>query len=118
MAKRRGIDIDVVRTIARSLPDVEESTSPRGTGFKVRGKLLACEAIHKSAEPNSLMVRIGTRDRKLLVAAEPETYYLTDHYRGYPAVLVRLSVIDPKALRKLLEDTAQILTVRRRGSRS
>ena len=118
MTKRRGIDIDVVRTIARSLPDVEESTSPRGTGFKVRGKLLACEAIHKSAEPNSLMVRIGTRDRELLLAAEPETYYLTDHYRGYPAVLVRLSRIGRKALRELLEDASQFVTARRRRSRS
>ena len=118
MAKRRGIDIDVVGTIARSLPGVEESTSPQGTGFKVRGKLLACEAIHKSAEPNSLMVRVGTNDRELLLAAEPDTYYLTKHYRGYPAVLVRLSRIDRKALRVLLEDAAQFVTGRRRRARS
>jgi hypothetical protein len=116
MVKRR--DIERVGTIARSLPDVEEVTSPRGTGFKVRGKLLACEAIHKSAEPNSLMVRIAIDDRELLLGVDPETYYLTDHYRSYPAILVRLSRIDRKALRKLLEDASQFVTVGRRRSRS
>jgi len=118
MAKQRGVDIHVVRKVARSLPDVEESTSPRGTGFKVRGRLLACEAIHKSAEPNSLMVRIGTDDRELRLAMEPNTYYLTDHYRGYPAVLVRLSKISPKALRELLRDASEFVTAKQRRSGS
>jgi len=118
MAKQRGIDIDVVRRIARSLSDVEESTSPRGTGFKVRGKLLACEAIHKSAEPNSLMVRITTDDRELLLATEPNTYYLTDHYRGYPAVLVRLSKVSRKALRELLRDASKSVMAKQRRSGS
>jgi hypothetical protein len=113
--KKRGIDIEVVRTIAVSLPDVEESTSSRGTGFKVRGKLFACEAIHKSAEPNSLMVRIDTNDRERLLATETDTYYLTDHYRAYPAVLVRLSRISRKALRALLKEAMQFVTGDRRG---
>jgi hypothetical protein len=112
------MDIDVVRRIARSLPDVKESTSPRGTGFKVRGTLLACEAIHRSAEPNSLMVRTGTGDRAFLLAMKPNTYYLTDHYRGYPAVLVRLSEISRKAFRHRLRDASQFVTAtpRRSGS--
>ena len=118
MARLRGIDIDVVRKIARSLPDVEESTSPRGTGFKVRGKLLACEAIHRSAEPNSLMVRIGVGDRELLLAMKPNIYYLTDHYRRYPAVLVRLSEISRKALLQLLRDASQFVTDKQRRSGS
>ena len=83
MVKPRGVDLDVVKKIARTLPEVEEHTSARGTGFKVRGKILACEAVHASAEPGSLMVRIGSFERELLLGAEPETYYLTDHYRGY-----------------------------------
>jgi len=32
----------------------------------------------------------------------PETYYLTDYYRSYPLVLVRLSRIDRDAFRDLL----------------
>ena len=34
---------------------------------------------------------------------DPETFYITDHYRGYPAVLVRLASVDPEGLRVLLE---------------
>ena len=35
--------------------------------------------------------------------AFPDTYYITDHYRDYPAVLVRLSKADPQAVRRFLE---------------
>jgi hypothetical protein len=114
VAKPGGIDLDVVRQIARTLPDVEEHTSDRGTGFKVRGKLVACQAIHKSAEPGSLMVRIGFTEREFLLAAEPDRYYLTDHYRGYPAVLVRLSKVSRKALRERLEGAVRFVSAQKR----
>jgi hypothetical protein len=70
--------------------------------LKVRGRLLACPAIHKSAEPNTLAVRIGFEDRARLLALEPGTYYLTEHYLKYPVVLVRLSCITGDSLRELL----------------
>ena len=54
------IDFDTVRRIALSLSDVEESTIYRSPALKVRGKLLACIPIHKSAEPDSVAVRIGS----------------------------------------------------------
>jgi hypothetical protein len=112
--QRRNADLDAVRTIALSIAGVEESTSSRGTGFKVGGKLLACPAIHKSAEQNSLMVRIDVDHRELLVAAEPEIYYVTDHYRGYPAILVRLSKVSPTALRELLENAVQFVSTKKK----
>jgi PhnB protein len=118
-ARQRGkIDFDAVLEIARSLPGVEGSASSRGIGLKVRGKLFACTAIHKSAEPNSLMIRIGLDERELLLATEPDTYYLTDHYRGYPAVLVRLSKTDRNALRDLLEDAVQFVAKKEGRSRT
>src|SRR5436190_19924582 len=55
---RRKISFDAVRRIAVALPDVEEGTMHGSPAFKVRGKLLACGAIHKSAEPDTLAVRI------------------------------------------------------------
>jgi hypothetical protein len=119
MAKQRGnkVDFDTVLDIARSLPGVAASTSSRGIGLKVSGKLFACTAIHKSAEPMSLMVRIGFDERELLLATEPDTYYLTDHYRGHPAVLVRLSMTDRDALRELLENALRFVSAKKkRGS--
>src|SRR5262245_57403975 len=99
----KKIDFDVVREIALTLPDVEESTIHGAPSLKVRGRLLTCPALHRSAEPNSLAVRIDIDERTELLAAEPGVYYVTDHYVNYPMVLVRLSCIERKALRDLLE---------------
>jgi hypothetical protein len=108
MAKKRvSIDFDVVREIALALPGVEESTTSRGTSLKVAGRLLACPAIHGSAEPSSLMVRVSAAERERLLATEPRTYYLTEHYVGYPAILVRLSRVSRDSLRDLLASSAQ-----------
>jgi len=96
------LGFDAVREMARTLPGVEESTAYGVPALKVRGKLLACPAINKSAEPGSLAVRIGFDDRAELIASDPDVYYITDHYRNYPSVLVRLSRIHPDALRSLL----------------
>lgn len=98
----RKIDFDVVREIAMALPDVEESTIHGAPSLKVRGKLLACPALHQSAEPGSLAVRIGVEQRAELLAAEPRIYYVTDHYANYPTVLVRLSQVHRDSLQDLL----------------
>jgi hypothetical protein len=63
---------------------------------------MACVPTHHSAEENSLVVRVGFDDRAELLAAAPDVYYLTDHYLGYTAVLVRLSRVTPDVLRDLL----------------
>ena len=98
----RKINFDVVRAIALELPGVEESSLHGFPSLKVSGRLLTCPAIHKSAESNSLAVRIGFEQRAELMAAEPGIYYVTAHYVKYPAVLVRLDEIDRGSLRDLL----------------
>jgi hypothetical protein len=99
----KKIDFGVVRQIALALPGVEESRTHAAASLKVRGKLLACPALHRSAEPNTVVVRIDFDQRAVLLAAEPSVYYVTDHYQNYPAVLVRLSRIDRKSLKDLLD---------------
>jgi hypothetical protein len=94
-------NFDMVRKIGLALPGVEESTAYGAPALKVRGKLMACVPTHRSAEPGSLMVRVGFDDRAELLAAAPDVYYVTDHYLGY-AVLVRLSRVTPDVLRDLL----------------
>ena len=59
-------------------------------------------AMHRSAEPGTLVVRAGFEERDLLLEDAPETYYTTDYYRKHPVVLVRLSRIDRDALRDVL----------------
>src|SRR5687767_5579147 len=101
MAKKT-MSFDFVREIALALPGVEQGTIRGAPSLKVRGKLLTCPALHRSAEPNTLAVRIDRGERAKLVEAEPSIYYVTDHYLNYPVVLVRLSQIDRNALRDLL----------------
>jgi len=99
---RSTINFDTVRKIGLALPGVEESAAYGSPALKLRGKLLACVPRHRSAEPGSLMVRVGFDDRAELLAAAPDVYYVTDHYLDYSAVLVRLSRIKPDVLRDLL----------------
>jgi hypothetical protein len=99
---RSTINFDTVRNIGLALPGVEESTAYGQPALKVHGKLLACIPVNPSAEPGSLAVRVDFDDRAELLAADPDVYYVTDHYVGYTAVLVRLSRVSPDVLRDLL----------------
>jgi hypothetical protein len=109
---RKALAFDAVRKAGLGLPGVEESTMYGAPALKVRGKLLACMASHKSAEAGSLVVRIDFEQRAELVAAEPDTYYLTDHYVGYSAVLVRLARIRADALADLLSSAWRFVSDR------
>jgi len=99
---RKTISFDTVRKIGLALPDVEEGTVYGSPALKVRGKMFACLAIHPSADPGSLAIRIDFDQREELIAADPDTYYLTDHYVNYPIVLIRLTRVHQDALRDLL----------------
>jgi len=94
---------DIVRNVGLTLPDVEATTKYDGSPvLKVDGMFMAGLATHPSAEPDTLVVRAGLEERDRLVEDAPETYYLTDYYRSYPLVLVRLSCVEPDALHDLL----------------
>jgi hypothetical protein len=92
------VTFEAVRKIALALDHVEEGTSYGTAAFRVRGTLFA--RLHQDSE--SLVVRMDRDEREELMAADPGTYYITDHYLNYPWVLVRLSRVHPDALRDLL----------------
>jgi len=92
---------DVVREIARALPGVEEGFSYRTPAFRVRGKLL----VRLREDGESLVIKIDFDERDLLMAANPRSFYITDHYSNYPALLVRLATVSREELRDLLEQS-------------
>jgi hypothetical protein len=112
-----GVDYATVRELALALPDVTDSSTLRGMSFKARGKLLACKAINRSAEPETLMVRIGAPERDRLIAENPAVFYLTPHYLVNASVLVRLGRVSRKALQAVLGHAWQFVTEERAGSR-
>ena len=109
--KRNGFDAAIA--IGRTLPGVEVTATWGAPTLKVRGKMLACVAINKSAEPNSMVVRMDTAQRDLLIEEAPATYYLTDHYVDYPCVLVRMSRVSTDALRDLLQGALRFVSTPR-----
>jgi hypothetical protein len=84
--------------IAQELGDVEESTSYGTPAIKIRGKLVA----RLKEDGDSLVVGTTFEERAEMMAADPGTYYITDHYLNAPWVLVRLSRVHPDALRDLI----------------
>jgi hypothetical protein len=100
MAKAHPVTFDTVRELALALPGVEEGISYGTPAFRVRGKFLA--RLREDGE--TLVVKVDFDTRDLLLQADPAVFYTTDHYAGYPSVLVRLAVIRREDLQNLLEE--------------
>jgi hypothetical protein len=113
----RASRFKLVEAIGRTLPDVEVTTTWGMPTLKVRGRMFACIASHKSAEPDTLVVMMDIADRDALIADDPETYYLKEHYIGYPCVLVRLSRVHPDALRDLVVGAHRYTSAKARPKR-
>ena len=111
---KKSAGFDTVRKLGMALPGVEEGTSYGARALKVGGKMFVCEAVNRSAEPGSLAVRMAFEQRDELLAADPDVYYVTDHYVNYPVVLVRLSRVHHDALRDLVGIAWQFVSARGR----
>lgn len=83
---------------AAKLPEVEESTSFGTPSLKVRGKFLM-----RVKDQDTLVFRCPIEEKPLLMGAAPDVYFETDHYRGWPAILVRLAKISDAELKHCLE---------------
>jgi hypothetical protein len=100
--------------LAQALPNVEKSSAYGAPAVKTNGRMFACQATNKSAEPNSLVVMLDFDDRDALIAEDPETYYLKEHYVNYPCVLVRLHKVHPDAIKDLLTAAHRFISAKTR----
>jgi hypothetical protein len=97
-----GLTFDTVRDIALALPGMEEGTAYGTPAFRVGKKFIA--RLHPDGE--SLVLKVDPEAREVLTRAEPETFYFTEHYAGYPEyLLVRMSKVRRDVLAKLLEES-------------
>jgi hypothetical protein len=106
-----------VRAIGLKLPGAEASTMYGAPALKVNGRMFACIASHKSAEPNTLVVRIDFAQRDALIEEDPDTYYLKEHYEAHPCVLVRLSRVSRDAIEDLLAGAWRLVSATRGAPR-
>lgn len=86
--------------IARELPGVEESTGYGTPAVRVRGKFISR---WRTEAEGALAIRCDFLDRQMLLQAQPEVFFVTDHYRDYPMILVRLDKVRADALRDVFE---------------
>jgi len=115
----RPVSFARVRKLGLELPRVTVGTVwNKAPALKLDGRILACMALNKQAEPNSLVVLVDMFERDLRIANEPDVYYVKPHYVNYPCVLARLSRISNTRLRELLESGWQFVNRRSKKKRS
>ena len=90
---------DEVVAFALALPETELSTSYGKPAVKVRGKAF----VYPGREAGSFAVASPIDDKALLMETEPDTFWESAHYRGWPAVLVRYGSGDPERARRVIE---------------
>ena len=108
-------DWDDVDRIALALPEAEAGTSYGNRAWTVKGKAFAWERPLRKADREALGDAapdgpiLGARVEHLvakeaLLADDPDVYFTTPHFDGYPAVLVRLGSIGVAELEELLAE--------------
>jgi hypothetical protein len=99
-----GADLDVAFGRIRAAlaeaawPGAEESTWYGTPSLKVAGKGFA-----RLKDPDTLVLLCPMEEKEMLMELEPDIFFETDHYKGWPAVLTRLSRMDSDMLRHRLE---------------
>ncbi|HTW59615.1 MAG TPA: MmcQ/YjbR family DNA-binding protein [Terriglobales bacterium] len=92
------VTYDAIRRLALTLPGAQESTSYGTPAVKVNGQLFL--RLHQDLD--KIVLKMPFDRREELMTGDPETYFITDHYREYPWVLVSLAKVRQDALRDLL----------------
>ena len=110
MAKRK-LSLATIRRTVFGLPGVEEGTSYGTPAWRHKGKLLA--RLHQDGR--SIVLKVGNETRDHLLQADPRTFFVTDHYVGYPMVLARLDRLSAADLKKLLQRAIATTAVKMRA---
>lgn len=108
---------DELQALALALPEVTGGVGEGGQiGFEVGGKGLAWAYLARPAPkakrvlvPGVVAIRCTMDSKEMLLEAAPERFFTDDHYRGYPAVLVRLDAIEADELAGLLRQAWKIV---------
>ena len=99
-----------VLALGRELPEVEEGTWFRTPCLRVRKKSFC----RMKEDGETLVVRVvDLEDKEALLRSDPEVFFTTPHYDGYPYVLVRLAQADPAMLSELIEDAWRLSAPKR-----
>ena len=107
--ERPGVTFGELRAYALTLPGVEEGTSYGTPAFRVKGKFF----VRLKEDGETIVLKTDFYERDHLMESDPAAFFITDHYRDYPSVLVRLAAVRPAVLRALVLDGWRRLAPRR-----
>jgi hypothetical protein len=93
MADDFAFAFDRLKEAAAGLPEVEHSTWYGTPALKVRGK-----GFCRVKDPDTAVVMVALEEKEMLFQAAPDIYFEIDHYKGWPAMLVRIRVISDEEL--------------------
>ncbi|MEP6832073.1 MAG: MmcQ/YjbR family DNA-binding protein [Gemmatimonas sp.] len=94
-----ALTFDGVLAMCSHLPGIEESQSYGTRAIKVKGKLL----VRLKEDGETIVLKMSFVVRDILMHEQPSVFFITDHYRDWPMVLVRLASVKKKQLRELVE---------------
>lgn len=103
------------RKIALSFEGAFERVSQGGPEIRIGDEFFVRIG---TREPDTVMLKTETIDeRDAMIEAEPELFYITDHFRTYKGLLARLSALDAKTFRTLLKQRLSVMKVYRKPKR-
>ncbi len=90
----------ILRKVALSFPGAHEEPHYGQPSFKIEKKFFTRL---RGEDASVVWIVDSTDERDNLIEMDPKTYFITDHYRNYPSVLVHISRLNEAMLRKMLE---------------
>ena len=99
MTTRLGLTWEQVVEMAAAYPGVTTKSSYGTPGLHVGKQFMA-----RLREPDVMVLKpIHDDEQQFLMETQPDAFFLTDHYRGYPTILIRLSKVRRAQLAELIE---------------
>jgi len=91
---------DEMEAIVMAFPGAEKAISYGRPSYKVNGKFFT----RLRREDDSMVImEVSFDEREMLMEVDPKTFHFTAHYKDYPAVLARVSGLEPQQLRGFIE---------------
>ena len=96
----KGVTPAQFKKIALSFPEALEKSSYGNPAFFIAKKFFTR---YRKDDNSVVFIVDGIDTRDIMLELDPKTYHITDHYKDYPAVLVRMERITPDELKLMLE---------------
>jgi hypothetical protein len=103
MSNKRGVTWEQVVEMAAAYPGVVAKPSYGTPGLYVASKFMARLRERDQGSDVMVLKPIHEDEQQFLIETSPDAFFLTDHYRGYPTVLIRLSKVQCGQLAELIE---------------